>query len=413
MCLAGENGAGKSTLIKILTGAIRRDSGTYSVDASDIGDPSPTEAREHGIGVVYQELSLLPDLSVGENLMMSRLPARRGITRPGELRRQAREMLERVALADLDPDTEVGELPLAKQQLVEIAKVLGESPRVIIFDEPTTALSEAETHRLLDKIMQLRDEGHAIMYVSHHLEEMFEIGDRVTILRDGGLVTCKPMAEFDHDSLIASMVGRKIESLYPAGKRTIGETRLHVNGLQPQGAAGPIDFAVRAGEIVGIAGLLGSGRSELLRAIFGADPVEAGHIEVDGKKVRPGDPRRAVQAGMGLLTEDRKQLGLLLELSIRENASLAHLDEISRFWIVDKRRERGIDIGAKAQIQKLVADLARDGMAVVFISAELEEVLRLSHKVAVLRDRRVIAEIPNVEGVKVDRLVATIAGGTA
>src|SRR4051812_5815797 len=176
MCLAGENGAGKSTLIKILTGAIARDSGEYAVDGEEIGSPTPSEAREHGIGVVYQELSLLPDLSVGENLMMSRLPARRGVTRPGELRRQAREMLERVELGDLDPATQVAELPLAQQQLVEIAKVLGESPRVIIFDEPTTALSEAETKRLLAKIMQLRDEGHAIMYVSHHLEEMFAIG---------------------------------------------------------------------------------------------------------------------------------------------------------------------------------------------------------------------------------------------
>ena len=165
--------------------------------------------------------------------------------------------------------------------------MLGANPRVLIFDEPTTALSESETKALLARIHALRDEGHAIMYVSHHLEEMFEIGDRVTILRDGGLVTCKPMAEFDHDSLIASMVGRKIESLYPAGKRTIGETRLHVNGLQPQGAAGPIDFEVRAGEILGIAGLLGSGRSELLRAIFGADPVEAGTSRSTARRCGP------------------------------------------------------------------------------------------------------------------------------
>jgi ABC-type sugar transport system ATPase subunit len=298
MCLAGENGAGKSTLIKILTGAIRRDSGEYLIDGEDIGSPSPAQAREAGIGVVYQELSLLPDLSVGENLLMGQLPSRRGVTRPAELRKRAKAMLDRVGLDWLDPGTEVATLSLATQQLVEIAKVLGASPRVLIFDEPTTALSESETKALLARIHQLRDEGHAVMYVTHHLEEMFEIGDRVTILRDGGLVTCKPIAEFDHDSLIASMVGRKIESLYPASKRTIGATRLHVNGLQPQDAAGPIDFEVRAGEIVGIAGLLGSGRSELLRAIFGADPVAAGHIEVDGQKVRPGDPRRAVQAGV-------------------------------------------------------------------------------------------------------------------
>ena len=259
MCLAGENGAGKSTLIKILTGAIKRDSGEYLIDGEDIGTPTPAQARESGIGVVYQELSLLPDLSVGENLLMGQLPARRGITRPAELRKQANAMLERVGLDWLDPGAEVATLSLATQQLVEIAKVLGASPRVLIFDEPTTALSESETKALLARIKGLRDEGHAVMYVTHHLEEMFEIGDRVTVLRDGGLVTSQPMSDFDQDSLIASMVGRKIESLYPATNRTIGEPRLTVRGLKPEGAAAPIDFEVRAGEIVGIAGLLAAG----------------------------------------------------------------------------------------------------------------------------------------------------------
>ncbi len=465
MCLAGENGAGKSTLIKILTGAIRRDSGEYLIDGKDVGNPSPAQAREAGIGVVYQELSLLPDLSVAENLLMGHLPAVRGITRPAELRRQARAMLERVGLDWLDPDTEVATLSLAVRQLVEIAKVLGADPRVLIFDEPTTALSESETKALLARIHALRDEGHAIMYVSHHLEEMFEIGDRVTILRDGGLVTCKPMAEFDHDGLIASMVGRKIESLYPASNRTIGEQRLRVRGLLPAGAAAPIDFQVRAGEIVGIAGLLGSGRSELLRAIFGADPVAAGHIEVDGEKVRPGDPRRAVQAGMGLLTEDRKQLGLLLELSIRENASLAHLDEISRFWIVDKRRERGIvdqylgglrlraasweqpvsslsggnqqkvllarwlatkakvlmfdeptkgvDVGAKAEIYKVIGDLAAEGLGVVVVSSYLPEVLGLADRVLVMREGTVAGELPAAGATEEDVLHLASSGSGA
>src|SRR3954468_10447673 len=203
MCLAGENGAGKSTLIKILTGAIRRDGGEYLIDGEDVGSPSPAQAREAGIGVVYQELSLLPDLSVGENLLMGQLPARRGITRPAEMRKEAKAMLERVGLDWLDPGTEVATLSLATQQLVEIAKVLGASPRVLIFDEPTTALSESETKALLARIHQLRDEGHAVMYVTPPLEEMFEIGDRVTVLRDGALVTSKPMGDFDQDSLIA------------------------------------------------------------------------------------------------------------------------------------------------------------------------------------------------------------------
>jgi rhamnose transport system ATP-binding protein len=465
MCLAGENGAGKSTLIKILTGAITRDSGEYAVDGGEIGSPTPSEAREHGIGVVYQELSLLPDLSVGENLMMSRLPSRRGITRPGELRRQAREMLERVELGDLDPDTQVADLPLAQQQLVEIAKVLGESPRVIIFDEPTTALSEAETQRLLAKIMQLRDEGHAIMYVSHHLEEMFAIGDRVTILRDGCLVTSAPMAEFDHDSLIASMVGRKIESLYPASDRTVTDkVRLKISGLRPAGVQRPIDFEVHSGEIVGIAGLLGSGRTELLRAIFGADGCEGGTIEVDGKKVKCGDPRRAVQAGLGLLTEDRKRLGLLLELTIRENASIADLDEISHFTLVDRKQERGIvdrylgnlrlraasweqpvsslsggnqqkvllarwlatkakvllfdeptkgvDVGAKAEIYKVIGDLAAEGLGVVVVSSYLPEVLGLADRVLVMRQGTVAGELSAEGATEEDVLrLASVGGG--
>jgi ABC-type sugar transport system ATPase subunit len=445
-CLAGENGAGKSTLIKILTGAIRRDSGGYRIDGRDMGHPTPAQARDAGIGVVYQELSLLPDLSVGENLLMGRLPARRGITRPGELRERASAMLERVDLGWLDPGTPVESLSLAVRQLVEIAKVLGQSPRVLIFDEPTTALSEGETAALLARIRQLRDEGHAVMYVTHHLEEMFEIGDRVTVLRDGQLATSAPMGEFDHDSLIASMVGRKIEQLYAHGTRSIGSPRLRVRGLKRPGVDGTIDFEVRAGEIVGIAGLLGSGRSELLRAIFGADPVEAGEVEVDGTRVRPGDPRRAVQAGLGLLTEDRKQLGLLLELSIRENTSVAHVNEIARAWVVDRGRERaivdrylaglrlraasweqpvsslsggnqqkvllarwlatqakvllfdeptkGVDVGAKAEIYTVIGDLAADGLGVVVVSSYLPEVLGLADRVLVMREGTVVGELP-------------------
>jgi len=445
-CVAGENGAGKSTLIKILTGAISRDSGSYEVDGRAVGDLTPAGARDAGVGVVYQELSLLPDLSVGENLLMGRLPARRWITRPAELRRRAKAMLEPVGLGTLSPDTPVRETSLAVRQLVEIAKVLGEEPRVIIFDEPTTALSADETGSLLAQIRRLRNDGHAIMYVSHHLEEMFEIGDRITVLRDGRLVTSAPIAEFDHDSLITSMVGRKIESLYPHTRRTIGEPRLRVRGLHPMGVGTPIDLDVRAGEIVGVAGLLGSGRTELLRALFGADPVAGGEVWVDGDRLPAGNPRRAVQAGLGLLTEDRKQLGLLLELSIRENASIANMAEISRMWLIDRGRERGmvegllgglrlrsasweqpvsalsggnqqkvllarwlatrakvmlfdeptkgVDIGAKAEIYQVIGDLAAQGLAVLVVSSYLPEVLGIADRVVVMRAGTVVGELP-------------------
>jgi rhamnose transport system ATP-binding protein len=462
-CLAGENGAGKSTLIKILTGAIRRDTGEYRIEGRDVGNPTPAQARAAGIGVVYQELSLLPDLSVAENLLMGELPARRGITRPAELRRQARAMLERVDLQDLDPDTQVSSLSLAVRQLVEIAKVLGRSPRVLIFDEPTTALSESETSALLQRIQQLRDEGHAIMYVSHHLEEMFEIGDRVTILRDGRFVTSAPMRQFTHDSLIAAMVGRTIESLYPAGRRTIGQPRLEVRGLRPTGVEGTIDFTVRAGEILGIAGLLGSGRTELLRALFGADPVEAGEVLVDGRRVRPGSPRQAVQAGLGLLTEDRKSLGLLLELSIRQNVSLACLPQLAHLFTVNKRAEtavsdrylgglrlraasweqpasslsggnqqkvllarwlathakvlffdeptKGVDVGAKSEIYTVIGDLAAEGLGVVVVSSYLPEVLGLADRVLVMRDGLVAGEVSGDEATEEN--VLHLASGTA
>jgi ABC-type sugar transport system ATPase subunit len=465
MCLAGENGAGKSTMIKILTGAVRRDSGEYLIDGEEVGNPTPAQVREHGVGVVYQELSLLPDLSVAENLMMARLPSHRGVTRPREMRKQAQTMLERVGLDWLDPDAQVASLSLANRQLVEIAKVLGESPRVLIFDEPTTALSEGETSALLTRIKQLRDEGHAVMYVTHHLEEMFEIGDRVTVLRDGGFVTSQPMGSFDQDSLIASMVGRKIESLYPATNRTIGATRLKVCGLRPHGAEAPIDFEVKSGEILGIAGLLGSGRSELLRAIFGADHVDGGYIEVDGTRVHSGDPRTAVHAGLGLLTEDRKALGLLLELTIRENASIADIDEISRFWVVDRKAEggivdkylgglrlragsweqpvsslsggnqqkvllarwlatrakvlmfdeptKGVDVGAKAEIYKVIGDLAAEGLGVVVVSSYLPEVLGLADRVLVMRGGTVAGELPAAGATEEDvlRLASTDAAG--
>jgi ABC-type sugar transport system ATPase subunit len=463
-CLAGENGAGKSTLIKVLTGAIRRDSGEYTVDGAALDNPTPFEARQAGIGVVYQELSLLPDLSVEENLLMGRLPARRGITRPRELRRQAVEMLERVDLGDLDPGTPVSGLSLAVRQQVEIAKVLGQNPRVVIFDEPTTALSENETAALLGRIRKLRDDGHAIMYVSHHLEEMFAIGDRVTVLRDGRFATSAPMRDFDHDSLINAMVGRKIESLYPAGDRTIGEPRLTVRGLRRPGVDGTVDFTVHSGEILGIAGLLGSGRSELLQAVFGADPISAGRIEVDGVRVRPGSPRNAVRAGLGLLTEDRKQLGLLLELSIRENASIADLPQLSRFFTVNKRREnsivdqylgnlrlraasweqpvsslsggnqqkvllarwlathakvlffdeptKGVDVGAKSEIYQVIGDLAAEGLGVVVVSSYLPEVLGLADRVLVMREGLVAGELAAAEATEQQVLQLASPGAT-
>ncbi|MFD2416957.1 sugar ABC transporter ATP-binding protein [Amycolatopsis pigmentata] len=450
-CLAGENGAGKSTLIRVLTGALRRDAGDYRVDGRPMPPGlSPAAAREAGIGAVYQELSLLPDLPVDENLLMGRLPARFGVVDRARLRAEARRKLDRIGLAEVDPGTLTGRLPAATRQLVEIARVLGDDPRVIVFDEPTTALSGAEAEALLRRILRLKDEGVAVLYVSHRLEEMFEVGDRVTVLRDGAVTRTGALSEFTEDSLIAAMVGRTVEELYPAARGRSGDTPLlRVRGLRPRGGAHAVDLDVRAGEIVGVAGLLGAGRSELLRAIFGADAPEAGTVEVDGKPVATGRPRDAVRAGIGLLSEDRGELGLLPGLTIRENVSIASLSGIASRGLLSRRAEadradevldglrlragsydqpvstlsggnqqkvllarwlvtdvrvllfdeptKGVDVGAKAELYTLIGDLAARGFAIVVVSSYLPELLGLADRIVVLRRGELVGELPAAE----------------
>jgi ABC-type sugar transport system ATPase subunit len=464
-CLAGENGAGKSTLIRILTGATRRDSGVYRIDGREVGNPSPAEARSLGVGVVYQELSLLPDLSVEENLMMGRLPASGWVVRGRELRKSAEAMLERVGLGDVDPATPVSELPPATRQMVEIAKVLGADAKLVIFDEPTTSLAEEEARRLLGLIKRLKEEGVAVLYVTHRLEEMFEIGDRVTVLRDGRYVTTMPLSELDHDALIRAMVGRQVEALYPEREaKADGRVLLSVRGLKVRGTEHEIDLDVQAGEIVGLGGLVGAGRTEILRAIFGADPVDGGRIEVDGKPLRPGSPRQAVQAGLGLLSEDRKDLGLLPELSIRENVSIADLDEVSRAGVVSRGKEtsvldrllsglrlrydtyeqpvsslsggnqqkvllarwmatrakvllfdeptKGVDVGAKADIYALIEDLAGRGLGIVVVSSYMPELLGICDRVVVVRERAIAGELP-ARGATEEDVLRLASGGVA
>jgi rhamnose transport system ATP-binding protein len=447
-CLAGENGAGKSTLIRILTGALRRDGGDYRVDGVPMPSGlSPSAARAAGIGVVYQELSLLPDLAVDENLLMGRLPARFGVLDRARLRTEARRKLDRVGLGEVDPGTPAGRLPAATRQLVEIARVLGDEPRVIVFDEPTTALSGAEAESLLRRIARLKDDGVAVLYVSHRLEEMFEIGDRVTVLRDGAVTRTGAVSDFTEDTLIAAMVGRTVEELYPApAGRSGGPPLLRVRGLRPRGSAHTVDLDVRAGEIVGVAGLLGAGRSELLRAIFGADAPEAGTVEVAGKPVPTGHPRDAVRAGIGLLSEDRGELGLLPGLTIRENVSIASLPGIASRGLLSRRAEarrvdgildglrlragsydqpvstlsggnqqkvllarwlvtdvrvllfdeptKGVDVGAKAELYTLIGDLAARGFAIVVVSSYLPELLGLADRIVVLHGGKLVGDLP-------------------
>jgi ribose transport system ATP-binding protein/rhamnose transport system ATP-binding protein len=446
-CLAGENGAGKSTLIKVLTGALRRDSGSYEIDGEPVTAPTPASVRAAGVQAVYQELSLLPHLSVAENLFMGRLPARTGIIARSPLRGRTREALDEVGLTDLSPDAIVERLPAATRQLVEIAKVLtADSVKVIVFDEPTTALTEAESERLLEHILRLRERGIAMLYVTHRLEEMFEIGDWVTVLRDGGLSEAGPIGNYDEDRLITAMVGREISSLYPESHRHAGTPVLRVRGLRRSADSPKIDLDVRAGEILGIGGLLGSGRSELLLSIFGADPVAAGELEIEGKAVKPSGPRTMMNAGVGLLTEDRKVLGLLPELSIRENVTIASLrsgsrrgllpgreqaEEADRLldslrlragsydqpvstlsggnqqkvllarWLLTKPKilmfdepTKGIDVGAKGELYTVIGDLAAKGLGIIVVSSYLPELLGLADRILVLRDGAVAGELP-------------------
>jgi ribose transport system ATP-binding protein/rhamnose transport system ATP-binding protein len=447
LCLAGENGAGKSTLIKILTGAISRDGGEYHIDGKEVGSPTPAQARALGVGVVYQELSLLPAVSVEENLLMGRLPAAGGVVNKRELHARAKQMLERVGLNRVDPGVLVSDLPVATRQMVEIAKVLGADARIVIFDEPTTALSEEDARHLLELIKRLKEEGVAVLYVTHRLEEIFEIGDRITVLRDGQFITTAPANEFTHDSLIRSMVGRQIEALYPKREqKQFGKVVLSVQGLRLLGSPYPISFDVHAGEILGLGGLVGAGRTETVRAIFGADPIEAGKVYVDGKFLHPGSPQGAVDAGLGLLTEDRKELGLLASLSIRENVTIADMRAVSRLGVISPKQEaslvnrlvprlrlkyhtieqpisslsggnqqkvllsrwlatkakvllldeptKGVDVGAKADIYTIIGDLAAQGMGIVVVSSYLPELLGICDRVIVLHDFGVTGELP-------------------
>jgi rhamnose transport system ATP-binding protein len=447
LCLAGENGAGKSTLIKILTGAVPRDGGEYRLDGKEVGSPTPAQARALGVGVVYQELSLLPDVSVEENLLMGRLPATRGFVNRRELRARASKMLERVGLNRIDPGMLISDLPVATRQMVEIAKVLGADARIVIFDEPTTSLSDEDARHLLQLIDRLKkEEGVAVLYVTHRLEEIFEIGDRITVLRDGQFITTAPTSEFTHDSLIRSMVGRQIEALYPERQhKQFGKTVLAVQGLRLRGSPYPINLEVHAGEILGLGGLVGAGRTETVRAIFGADRTDGGKVFVDGVLLPQNSPAQAVKAGLGLLSEDRKELGLLTDLSIRENVTIANLSEVSRFEVISRKKEdslvnrlvprlrlkyhsneqpvsslsggnqqkvllsrwlatkakvllldeptKGVDVGAKADIYTIIGDLAARGLGLVVVSSYLPELLGICDRVIVLHDFGVTGEL--------------------
>jgi ABC-type sugar transport system ATPase subunit len=444
--VAGENGAGKSTLMKLLAQLEKPSGGEILVDGETVRFRNARHAQRLGIAMVHQEFALAPHLTVADNLSLGREESHGGLIVRGTEKRRARELLERVGLK-VDPGRKVSNLSVAEQQRVEIAKALAVDAKVVIMDEPTATLTEAEIDDLFTLIEQLKGEGIAIFYISHRLEEVVRIADRVTIMRDGKLVETLSQGDFDEAKLVRLMVGREIDTLYPKEKAEIGDVVLHVEGVTRPGVLLNCSFDVRAGEILGFAGVVGAGRTELARAVFGADPISGGRIELDGNEVKFNSPRQAIAAGIGYLTEDRKGEGLAMQLSVEKNITLAKIPGPG-IWI-DRRKERsvaqshkegldirtpslhravealsggtqqkvvvakwletqarvlffdeptrGIDVGAKAEIFKLMSDQAAKGRAVVLISSYLPELTNMCDRIVVMRDGQTVGELRREE----------------
>jgi ribose transport system ATP-binding protein len=455
--LVGENGAGKSTLIKILAGAYDRDAGEILIDGEPVEAGSPHEMLRRGVAVIYQEPSLAPHLTVAENVFMGRLPARGpGIVDWRRLNQDTAVVAQRLGL-DLQPSMSVGRLNVAHRQMVEIAKALSRDARIIVLDEPSAVLADAELAGLFGVMRRLAERGVAFIYISHRLNEVFQITERVTVMKDGRVVATETTAALTPERLVRLMVGRELVDRDATRPLPDGPVALHVRGVSRAGALRDVSFSVRAGEILGIAGLAGSGRSELLRVLHGADPMESGTIEVFGSPAMLRSPRDAIALGIGLLTEDRKGDGLVLQQSVAVNVTLGNMDDVAPRGVIHAHRERrvvqdaidrlairtpgpgapvrnlsggnqqkvifarwlhaecrillvdeptrGVDVGAKREIHDLLRNLAERGVAVVMVSSELPEILAMSDRILVMREGAVAAELSRAEATE-ERIMA-------
>jgi len=456
MAFLGENGAGKSTLMKILSGVYEKDSGTIRIDGRIVEHMNPNKAQELGVAIIHQELNMCAHLTVAENIFLGRERIRSGVLSNKEMIREAREILARLKI-DIDADMTVGQLPVSKQQMVEIAKALSANARILIMDEPTSALTSAEIEELFRIINQLKSEGCAIVYISHRLEELQHITDRIIVLRDGQYVITLDFDQTNLDEIVAYMVGREITEKFPRIHCKKGKKILEVKNLNAGRLVRDINFELFEGEIVGIAGLMGAGRTETTRAIFGVDQKDRGEIILDGRQVKIGRPEDAIRAGIVLVPEDRKKDGLCTKLSVADNIALPNLDILcNKLGVVDSRKEtgivekaisdmhiklpgsyvdsgslsggnqqkvvvgkwlvrnsrvvifdeptRGIDVAAKVEIYHLMNQLKANGIGVVFVSSEMPEVMGISDRILVMCDGCITGELKTSEATQ-DRIL--------
>ncbi len=442
--LCGENGAGKSTLIKVLTGVHERDGGRYLIDGEEVFFKSTEEGIAAGVSCVYQELSIAPQLDVAKNLFIGNLPMKGKLVDHKTLYRKTAEILEELDM-NVSPKTLAGDLSIGQQQMIEIGRALTRNARLIIMDEPTSSLSEAETETLFRIIRKLTEKNIAIVYISHKLDEVMELSDRITVIRDGQNIISADTKNITQDELIAHMIGRPLQNLYLKEPAEITDTMLEVNNLTRKGVFEDISFSVRKGEVVGFFGLVGAGRSEIMRAIFGVDKYQSGEVILDGKKLKGGNPAAAIEAGIGFCTEDRKQEGLALRLSILQNMTLVKLKYLAKLGVIKRKAQReaadeymkaisikapsvtqlvgnlsggnqqkvvvakwlmmnpkvlivdeptrGIDVGSKSEIYGLLSDLAKQGIAIIVVSSEIEEIMGVCDSVVTVFEGKITAQL--------------------
>jgi len=461
--LCGENGAGKSTLMKILAGAVARDTGDIRLNGEPLSLHTPQDAMGRGINIIYQEFNLVPHLSAAENIYLGREPAAAvpGFINFKKLYGDAQTVMDSLGVP-VDVRTEVSRLSVAQQQMVEIAKATSRNSVIIAMDEPSATLTDHELQNLFTLIRKLKTQGVGIIYISHRMEEIFDICDRVTVMRDGQYVATKRIEDTSRDEVIKMMVGRELKESIPKRPAPLGEPLLEVRGLTRRGVFEDITFTVRRGEVVGLGGLVGAGRTEVARAIFGADAIDAGEIRFNGKPVHPRSPREAIGLGIGLVPEDRKSLGLILNMVVRENTTLANLDLLTMLGFVNQKKERevaekytkdlrvrtpsieqevrnlsggnqqkvvlakwlftdsqllifdeptrGIDVGSKVEIYELMNELAAQGKGILMITSELPELLGMSDRVLVMHEGRLAGELPRAEATQ-EKVMHLATGG--